>query len=319
MPSVSFSYQPDSQATSLFHVYRVPWIHARLEAWNRNCLKMASGRNLKFDKVLVIAGAIASINIVSILGTSFLNLNEKTKYKLILIQALLATQSIMFFSARYLWIRLCSPLYSHPSNVNRVLFAFLISVITSAQGSIVLGMIFSGVEPHWISVVSYTCLGLLIIWTTATVIFDVSTWILSVLNVRFGSITSRAQYTRSQIMAIFIVSNALAVLALYNGHKYPVVKKVTIPLRNLAPELNGFTIVHLPDLHIGPTVGKTMLERAVRTTNQLNADVIAVTGDLVDATVYQLRQAVKPLLKLKARYGVYFVTGTSNIKCNSLK
>ena len=113
-------------------------------------------------------------------------------------------------------------------------------------------------------------------------------------------------------MAIFIVSNALAMLALYNGQKDPVVKKVRIPLRNLAPELNGFTIVHLPDLHIGPTVGKTMLEKAVRTTNQLNADVIAVTGDLVDATVYQLRQTVKPLLKLKARYGVYFVTGTSN-------
>ncbi|XP_020631305.1 transmembrane protein with metallophosphoesterase domain-like [Orbicella faveolata] len=270
---------------------------------------MATGRNSKFDKVLVIAGAIASINIVSILGTSFLNLNEKTKYKLILIQGLLATQSIMFFSARYLWMRLCSPLQSHPSNVNRVLFAFLTTVITLAQGSIVLGMIFSGVEPHWISLVSYTSLGLLIVWTTTTVIFDVAVWILNVLNMRSGSITSRTQYTRSQIMAIFIVSNALAVLALYNGHKDPVVKKVVIPLRNLPPELNGFTIVHLPDLHVGPTVGKAMLERAVRTTNQLNADVIAVTGDLVDATVYQLRQTVKPLLKLKARYGVYFVTG----------
>lgn len=272
----------------------------------------------KFDKILVVAGAIASINIVSILGTSFLNLNEKTKYKLILIQGLLATQSIMFFSARYLWIRLCSPLLSHPSNVNRVLFAFLTSVITSAQGSIVLGMIFCGVEPHWISLVSYTSLGLFIILTTTTAIFDVATWILSVLNMRSGLITSRTQYTRPRIMAIFIVSNALAVLALYNGHKDPVVREVTIPLRNLPPELNGFTIVHLPDLHVGPTVGKTMLERAVRRTNQLNADVIAVTGDLVDATVYQLRQTVKPLLKLKARYGVYFVTGTSSIKCNTI-
>lgn len=279
---------------------------------------MATGRNSKFDKVLVIAGAIASINIVSILGTSFLNLNEKTKYKLILIQGLLATQSIMFFSARYLWMRLCSPLQSHPSNVNRVLFAFLTTVITLAQGSIVLGMIFSGVEPHWISLVSYTSLGLLIVWTTTTVIFDVAMWILNVLNMRSGSITSRTQYTRSQIMAIFVVSNALALLALYNGHKDPVVKKVVIPLRNLPPELNGLTIVHLPDLHVGPTVGKAMLERAVRTTNQLNADVIAVTGDLVDATVYQLRQTVKPLLKLKARYGVYFVTGTRNIKCNTV-
>lgn len=274
---------------------------------------MAPGRCSKFDKVLVVAGAIASINIVSILGTSFLNLNEKTKYKLILIQGLLATQSIMFFSARYLWIRLCSPLYYYTSNVNRILFTFVTTVIILAQGSIVLGMIFSGVEPHWISLSSYTCLGLLIILTTTTVIFDAATWMLSVLNIRSGSIASRTKYLRFQVMAIIIVSITLTVLALHNGLKEPVVKKVKIPLRNLPPELNGFTIVHLPDLHVGPTVGRTMLERAVRTTNQLNADVIAITGDLVDATVYQLRQTVKPLLKLKARYGVYFVTGTGNI------
>lgn len=289
-----------------------------MKAWDRNCFKMASGRNSKFDKVLVVAGAIASINIVSILGTSFLNVKEKTKYKLILIQGLLATQSIMFFTARYLWIRLCTPLYSHPSNINRVLYTFLTAVITLAQGSIVLGLIFSSVEPHWVSLLSYTGLGLLIILTTTTFIFDVATWIVSVLNIRPGSITSRAQYTRFQVMAIFIVSNTLAVLALYNGLKDPVVKKVIIPMRNLPPEMNGFTIVHLPDLHVGPTVGRTMLERAVTTTNQLNADAIVITGDLVDATVYQLRQTVKPLLKLKARYGVYFVTGTSNIKCNKV-
>lgn len=57
-------------------------VEARLKVWDRNCFKMASGRNSKFDKVLVVAGAIASINIVSILGTSFLNVKEKTKLNL---------------------------------------------------------------------------------------------------------------------------------------------------------------------------------------------------------------------------------------------
>ncbi|XP_078364627.1 transmembrane protein with metallophosphoesterase domain-like [Oculina patagonica] len=270
---------------------------------------MASGRNTKFDKVLVIAGAIASINIVSILGTTFLDLNEKTKYKLILIQGLLATQSVMFFSARYLWIRVCSPLFNSPSFINRVLFTFVMAVLILAQGSIVLGTIFSGVEPHWISLSSYTSLGVLILLTTTTAIFDAATWMFGVLNIRSGLFTSRAHYTRIQVIAIILISITLAVLALHNGFKDPVVKKIKIPLKNLPPEMNGFTIVHLPDLHVGPTIGKTMLERVVRTTNQLNADAIAITGDLVDATVYQIRQAVKPLLKLKAKYGVYFVTG----------
>ena len=282
-----------------------------MKAWDRNYSKMASGRNSKFDKVLVVAGAIASINIISLLGTLFLNLNEKTKYKLILIQGLLATQSIMFFSARYLWIRLCSSLINYPSFVNKVLFAFLMVVLILSQGSIVLGTIFSGVEPHWISLISYTSLGVLIILTTTTFIFDVATWIVSILNVRSWSFSPRSHYTRFQVIAIILISIALTLLALHNGLKEPVVKKVKIPLKNLPPEMNGFTIVHLPDLHVGPTIGKTMLERIVRKTNGLNADVIAITGDLVDATVYQIRQAVKPLLKLKARYGVYFVTGNN--------
>lgn len=269
---------------------------------------MADARS-KMDRGLVVVGAIFSINIVAILGTSFLNLNEKTKYKLILVQALLTVQSVMFFAARYLWIRLCSPLTHHSSFLNRLLLSFVVLVLSLSQLSIILGFIFSGMEPHWISLLSYSSLGLLILLTTTTVISDLSTWIFDVLSQRPRSISSRTQYARFQISAILIMAITLAVVALQNGLREPLVKKIRIPLKNLPPEFNGFTIVQLPDLHVGPTVGRTMLEKVVKTTNKLNPDAIAITGDLVDATVYQIRQAVKPLLKLRARYGVYFVTG----------
>ena len=271
---------------------------------------MTTRRSAKMDRVLVTVGAIVSINIVSIVGTSFLSLNEKIKYKLILVQSWLTLQSVMFFSARYLWIRLCSPLYSHPSNINRLLLAFIILVLSLSQGSIVLGLIFSGVEPHWISLLSYTSLGLLILLTSTTVISDLFTWIFGVINLRSGLVNSRIHYARFQVILILIISATLAVLALQNAIKEPMVKKVRIPMKNLPSEFNGFTIVMLPDVHVGPTVGRTMLERVVKTTNQLNPDAVSINGDLVDASVYQIRQAVKPLLKLRARYGVYFVTGT---------
>ena len=261
------------------------------------------------DRVLMAVGAIISINIVSILGTSFLKLNERIKYKLILVQALLTLQSVMFFAARYLWIRLCSPLFSYPSFLNRALLAILIIVVSLSQCSIVLGFIFSGVEPHWISLLSYSCLGVLILLTTTTVMSDLFTWVFSLLNLRSGSVYWRTHYARLQVIMILIISMTLAVISLQNGIKEPLVKKVKIPLRNLPPEFNGFTIVLLPDLHVGPTVGRRMLDRVVKTTNQLNPDVVSIAGDLVDATVYQIRQAVKPLLRLRARYGVYYVTG----------
>ncbi len=43
--------------------------------------------------------------------------------------------------------------------------------------------------------------------------------------------------------------------------------------------------------------------------NEEGADLIAITGDLVDGTVEQLRDQTAPLARLVAKEGVYFVTG----------
>jgi len=62
-------------------------------------------------------------------------------------------------------------------------------------------------------------------------------------------------------------------------------------------------------VHVGPTIGRTFIEQIVAQANAANPDVIAITGDLVDGSVEELREHVAPLAQLKARYGVYFVTG----------
>jgi len=51
------------------------------------------------------------------------------------------------------------------------------------------------------------------------------------------------------------------------------------------------------------------VEDIVERTNALAPDIIAITGDLVDGSVASLWDAVAPLQKLRARYGVFFVTG----------
>ncbi len=87
------------------------------------------------------------------------------------------------------------------------------------------------------------------------------------------------------------------------------VKRVEIPLKRLPKSLDGFSIVQLSDVHVGPTIGREFIEEIVATCNSLNADVIAITGDLVDGPVTKLRHAVAPLGELKARHGAFFVTG----------
>ena len=87
------------------------------------------------------------------------------------------------------------------------------------------------------------------------------------------------------------------------------VRRVEVQLPRLPRAHDGFTLAQLTDLHIGPTIGARELKAVVETTNALRPDLIAITGDLVDGSVEQLRSAVMPLGQLRARHGVFFVTG----------
>jgi uncharacterized protein len=89
----------------------------------------------------------------------------------------------------------------------------------------------------------------------------------------------------------------------------PIVKEMSVALKKFPAELDGLKIVQLSDVHIGPTIDGTWLRSVVDRVNALEPDVVAITGDLVDGTVEELRDHVAPLGDLRAKYGVYFVTG----------
>jgi predicted MPP superfamily phosphohydrolase len=73
--------------------------------------------------------------------------------------------------------------------------------------------------------------------------------------------------------------------------------------------LDGFRIVQITDIHVGPLLGRRFARELVDRVNALEADLVAVTGDLVDGSVARLRDEVAPFAGLRARHGVFFVTG----------
>jgi uncharacterized protein len=85
--------------------------------------------------------------------------------------------------------------------------------------------------------------------------------------------------------------------------------EVPVRLERLPPALDGFRIVHLTDLHVGPTLGEGFARSVVEQTNALRPDLVVLTGDLVDGSVAVLGNAMAPLADLRARYGVAMVTG----------
>jgi predicted MPP superfamily phosphohydrolase len=87
------------------------------------------------------------------------------------------------------------------------------------------------------------------------------------------------------------------------------VRRVRVPLAKLPKTASGYRIVQLTDVHIGPTIGRAFLEGVVSESNTLAPDMVVITGDLVDGGVDELKHLVEPLRDLRARDGVFFVTG----------
>lgn len=98
-------------------------------------------------------------------------------------------------------------------------------------------------------------------------------------------------------------------LGYINARRVARVVNVDVPIANLPAALHGFSIAQITDIHVGPTIGRNYVERIVASVNRIEADVIAITGDLVDGSVRELALHVQPLAQLRARYGAYFVTG----------
>ena len=88
-----------------------------------------------------------------------------------------------------------------------------------------------------------------------------------------------------------------------------IVKQIQVPLGNVPEALQKLKIVQFTDLHIGPMIKKGYVETLVQQMNALDADMIVMTGDLVDGSVARLKDDVAPLGQLKAKHGKYFITG----------
>lgn len=110
-------------------------------------------------------------------------------------------------------------------------------------------------------------------------------------------------------LIVALLGIGVTIAGFVNARRTARVKTVEVKVPGLPAALNGFTIVQLSDIHIGPTIRKRHLDRIVDSVNSQNADVVAITGDLVDGSVPELREHVAPLRRLQAKEGRYFVTG----------
>jgi predicted MPP superfamily phosphohydrolase len=110
-------------------------------------------------------------------------------------------------------------------------------------------------------------------------------------------------------LGVLGVTGALTGYGIYQARRTPRVVELTVPLSKLPPEFENFSIVQTTDIHASHTIKRGFVQRVVDRVNELEPDLVALTGDLVDGSVEQLRHDVAPLAELTAPHGLFFVTG----------
>ena len=109
--------------------------------------------------------------------------------------------------------------------------------------------------------------------------------------------------------AVAVAASTITLWGLLNARRTAAVVAIDVPIAGLPAALHGFTIAQISDIHVGPTIKGPYLSAIVAAVNRLGADMVAVTGDLVDGSVADLAQHVAPLKDLASRHGTFFVTG----------
>ena len=87
------------------------------------------------------------------------------------------------------------------------------------------------------------------------------------------------------------------------------VREVEVPIRDLHPDLEGYRIAQLSDLHVGSYDDRDRGLEWASLANTLEPDLVVVTGDLVTSGTAYYRDVAEVLGKLRAKDGVFVVLG----------
>ncbi|PJZ59068.1 metallophosphoesterase [Leptospira barantonii] len=171
------------------------------------------------------------------------------------------------------------------------------------------------------SYLAFTGLGFFTILFSLVLLKDITTVSLHGITQLFPSPSSSDNGSGSELIqrkeflnqllsfSVLGLAGGLTGIGFYQAHKKLKVIHVDVVEKNLHSSLDGFKIVQVSDIHIGPTIKKSFLESVVKTINELEPDLIAITGDLVDGPVSKLGHHITPLADLKSKHGTFFVTG----------
>ena len=132
------------------------------------------------------------------------------------------------------------------------------------------------------------------------------------LGAPFGAPVTIARWMIAGAAALYLVGMSAG----WVGSRWLHLRQLTATFPDLPAALEGMRIVQISDLHIGPQTSRRFLERVRAAIDASGADLIAVTGDLVDDHAPDSAHYAAALGTLYARLGVYVVPGNHDVYAN---
>jgi predicted MPP superfamily phosphohydrolase len=91
------------------------------------------------------------------------------------------------------------------------------------------------------------------------------------------------------------------------------VRLLTLSVPTLPRALDGITIAHVTDVHVGGVTSARVLRQMVNTTNALRADLVLLTGDLINYELADLSEGIALVKAMEGRYGLWTIEGNHDL------
>jgi predicted MPP superfamily phosphohydrolase len=223
----------------------------------------------------------------------------------------------------YLYRRFVMPLAFSP-RWQRPLVGLFFAVVffaVLAPGSVALSRLhfFSPLDARLVFSTGYVLMGFLSILLAFVVVGDLlllARWFVWKKIAASRPILDRWA-PRPHRMIILLIAVVLTALGYLNG-LHPVVREVSIPMHRLPLELSGYRIALISDLHVGLTIDREYVAEVVEKTNAQNPDLVVLVGDVADGIPASVEPMLEPLAGLRARHGLFYVTGNHEYYWNDV-
>jgi predicted MPP superfamily phosphohydrolase len=90
-------------------------------------------------------------------------------------------------------------------------------------------------------------------------------------------------------------------------------RRFVLPIVDLPNQLDGMTIAQVSDLHVGRFTKGEVLEKTVRLVNELRADLVLLTGDLINDALADLSSGLELARRMEAQFGTAIIEGNHDL------